>query len=160
MNKLNINMMSGVVAAVLFVLSMVVLGTADADNWSNNYARAKAECDAMGGHACENPILKQGTKHWVNPNHGNGSIGSCSKDGKFCWNITIGNDGYNHYPTFPVEFHGAGARHLIANGQIEFANMNGFGVFYLGVRSSYDGRPYDCTVNVSRRTYHCISHNY
>ena len=152
-------MMTGVIAAVLFVLSMIVLSTAEADNWSNNYARAKAECGAMGGHACENPILQQGTKHWVNPNHGAGSIGSCSKDGKFCWNITIGDGGYAHYPTFPVEFHGAGARHLIANGQIEFANMSGYGVFYLGVRSSYDGRRYDCTVNVSRRTYHCITHH-
>ena len=159
MNKSNINVMTGVIAAVLFVLSMIVLSTAEADNWSNNYARAKAECDAMGGHACDNPVLKQGTKHWVNPNHGAGSIGSCSKDGKFCWNITIGDGGYAHYPTFPVEFHGAGARHLIANGRIEFANMSGYGVFYLGVRSSYDGRRYDCTVNVPRRSYHCITHH-
>ena len=147
MNKTS-SMFMGVAAGVLFLVSMLILGTADAG-------------DRLGTAGTGNThAADSGQSHWVNPNHGNGSIGNCSKDGKFCWNITIGNDGYNHYPTFPVEFHGAGARHLIANGQIEFANMNGFGVFYLGVRSSYDGRPYDCTVNVPLRQYHCISHNY
>ena len=146
MNKSNVNVMTGVIAVVLFVLSMVVLSTADAGDRLGTAGTGNS-------HAADQ-------NHWNNPNTGNGSIGSCSKDGKFCWNITIGNDGYTHYPTFPVEFHGPGARHLIANGQIEFANMNGFGVFYLGVRSSYDGRPYDCTVNVPRRQYHCVSHSY
>ena len=148
-------MMSGVIAGVLFLVSMLILGTADADNWSNNPARAKAECDAMGGHACENPILKQSPNHWVNPNHGNGSIGNCSKDGKFCWNITIGNE--NHWG-FPIEYYGGRARTLIADGQIEWANMTRYGVLYLGVWSRYDNRPFDCTVDVQRRRYHCQSH--
>ena len=148
-------MMSGVIAGVLFLVSMLILGTADADNWSNNPARAKAECDAMGGHACENPILKQSPNQWVNPNHGNGSIGNCSKDGKFCWNITIGNQ--NHWG-FPIEYYGNRARSLIADGQIEWANMTRYGILYLGVWSRHDNRPFDCTVNISRRQYHCQSH--
>ena len=155
MNKSNVNMMSGVIAGVLFLVSMLILGTADADNWSNNPARAKAECDAMGGHACENPILKQSPNHWVNPNHGNGSIGNCSKDGKFCWNITIGNQ--NHWG-FPIEYYGNRARSLIADGQIEWANMTRYGILYLGVWCRHDNRPFDCTVNISRRQYHCQSH--
>ena len=158
MNKSNINVSTGIIAAVLFALSMVVLGTAEADNWSNNYARAKAECDSLGGHACENPILQQGNpKHWVNPNHGddNGSIGGCSDNGKWCWNIQIGNP--NHYPTFPVELYGNRARNLIAEGRIEYANMNYRGVMFLGVYSRYHNRYFECEVNVPRRQYHCIT---
>jgi len=158
MNKSNVNVMTGVIAAVLFVLSMMVLSTAEASNFSNNYEAAKAECKNIGGHACDNPILKRGPKHkWNNPNHGNdnGSIGSCSKDGKFCWNIQIGNP--NHYPTFPVEYYGNRARNLIAEGRIEYANMNYRGVMFLGVFSRYHNRYFECEVNVPRRSYHCIT---
>lgn len=142
MNKSR-SMMVGVVAAVLFVLSMVVLGTADAGN-GNRLGTA----GTGNTHAAD-----VGQNHWVNPNN---SIGNCTKDGKFCWNITIGND-QNHWG-FPLEYYGNRARRLIADGRIEWANMNRFGVLYLGVWSRYDNRPFDCTVNVQRRKYHCQSH--
>ena len=87
MNKSNINLMTGVIAAVLFVLSMVVLGTADAGN-GNRLGTA----GTGNTHAADQ-------NHWNNPNN---SIGNCSKDGKFCWNITFGND-QNHWG-FPIEY--------------------------------------------------------
>ena len=93
--------------------------------------------------------------HWNNPNPGNGSIGGCSDNGKWCWNIQIGNP--NHYPTFPVEYYGNRARNLIAEGRIEYANMNHRGVMFLGVYSRYHNRYFDCEVNVPRRQYHCIT---
>ena len=161
MNKSNVNVMTGVIAAVLFVLSMMVLSTAEATahGWSKNYEATKAECESKANSpACNNPILKRGPKHnWNNPNHGNdsGSIGGCSDDGKWCWNIQIGNP--NHYPTFPVEYYGNRARNLIAEGRIEYANMNHRGVLFLGVYSRYHNRYFDCEVNVPRRQYHCIT---
>ena len=144
MNKSNINMMSGVIAAVLFVLSMVVLGTAEATG-------TPGDCGTPGAAACGGSTLN----HWNNPNDGS-SVGNCTKDGKFCWNIQIGND-QNHWG-FPIEYYGNRARRLIADGQIEWANMNHFGVLYLGVWSRFDNRPFDCTVNIQRRKYHCESH--
>ena len=147
----------GTVAGVMFLIGMMILGTAEAG--SNNYERALAECKALGSagnsDACDNPILKQGPNHWVNPGHGSGNIGSCSKDGKFCWNIQIGEQ--NHWG-FPIEYYGRRAARLIADGQIEWANMTHSGVMYLGVGSRYDNRPFDCKINVSRRQYHCQSH--
>ena len=147
----------GTIAGVMFLVSMMILGTAEAG--SNNYERALAECKALGSSgtsdACDNPILKQGPNHWVNPNHGSGNIGSCSKDGKFCWNIQIGEQ--NHWG-FPIEYYGRRAARLIADGQIEWANMTHSGVMYLGVWSRYDNRPFDCKINVQRRQYHCQSH--
>ena len=57
MNKTNVNMMSGVIAAALFVLSMVVLGTADAG-------------DRLGTAGTGNThAADSGQSHWVNPNH-------------------------------------------------------------------------------------------
>ena len=161
MNKSNVNVMTGVIAAVLFVLSMMVLSTAEATahGWSKNYEATKAECESKANSpACNNPILKRGPNHnWNNPNHGNdnGSIGGCSDNGKWCWNIQIGNP--NHYPTFPVEYYGNRARNLIAEGRIEYANMNHRGVLFLGVYSRYHNRYFDCEVNVPRRQYHCIT---
>jgi len=147
----------GTVAGVMFLIGMMILGTAEAG--SNNYERALAECKALGSSgnsdACDNPILKQGPNHWVNPGHGSGNIGSCSKDGKFCWNIQIGEQ--NHWG-FPIEYYGRRAARLIADGQIEWANMTHSGVMYLGVWSRYDNRPFDCKINVQRRQYHCQSH--
>ena len=93
---------------------------------------------------------------WVNPNHGSGSIVSCSADGKFCWNITIGD---SHHWGHPIQYHGYQARRLIANGQIEWANMTHNGIIYLGVWSGYNHRPFDCTINVGRHSYHCQSHH-
>ena len=52
-----------------------------------------------------------GQNHWNNPNN---SIGNCTKDGKFCWNIQIGNE--PHWG-FPIEYYGNRARRLIADGQ-------------------------------------------
>lgn len=93
---------------------------------------------------------------WVNPNHGS-SIGKCADDGSWCWNITIGDD--EPHWGYPIEYHGQRARRLIADGRIDWANMNRHGIMYLGVWSRYDDRPFDCTINVSRRQYHCESHN-
>ena len=146
MNKLNINVSTGIIAAVLFALSMVVLGTADAGD-------ALGTAGTGQTHAHDDLYNNTQPTHWVNPNN---SIGNCSKDGKFCWNITFGND-QNHWG-FPIEYYGNRARRLIADGQIEWANMNHFGVLYLGVWSRFDNRPFDCTVNIQRRKYHCQSH--
>ena len=143
MNKTS-SMFMGVAAGVLFLVSMLILGTADAG-------------DRLGTAGTGNThAADAGQNHWNNPNHGNGSIGNCSKDGKFCWNITFGND-QNHWG-FPIEYYGNRARRLIADGEIEWANMNHFGVLYLGVWSRFDNRPFDCTVNIQRRKYHCESH--
>ena len=142
MNKTS-SMFMGVAAGVLFLVSMLILGTADAG-------------DRLGTAGTGNThAADAGQNHWNNPNHGNGSIGNCSKDGKFCWNITIGNQ--NHWG-FPIEYYGNRARSLIADGQIEWANMTRYGILYLGVWSRHDNRPFDCTVNISRRQYHCQSH--
>jgi len=92
--------------------------------------------------------------HWNNPNQG---IGGCSDDGKWCWNIQIGDGNNNYYPTFPLEFYGNRARRLIADGRIEYANMDHRGVLFLGVFSRYHNRYFDCEVNVPRRQYHCVT---
>ena len=94
--------------------------------------------------------------HWNNPNDG-GSIGGCSDDGKWCWNIQIGDGNNNYYPTFPLEFYGNRARRLIADGRIEYANMDHRGVLFLGVYSRYHNRYFDCEVSVPRRQYHCVT---
>ena len=134
----------GTIAGVMFLIGMMFLASADAG-------------DRLGTAGTGNTHAADvGTNHWNNPNQGNGSIGNCSKDGKFCWNITIGND-QNHWG-FPIEYYGQRAVRLIADGQIEWANMNRYGVLYLGVWSRHDNRPFDCTVNIQRRRYHCQSH--
>ena len=134
----------GTIAGVMFLIGMMFLASADAG-------------DRLGTAGTGNTHAADvGTNHWNNPNQDNGSIGNCSKDGKFCWNITIGND-QNHWG-FPIEYYGGRARTLIADGQIEGANMTRYGVLYLGVWSRYDNRPFDCTVDVQRRRYHCQSH--
>ena len=154
--------MVGAVAGVLFMLSMVFLATAEAaeaNGWSKNYEATLMECKTIpNSPACDNPILKRGATHnWNNPNHGDndGSIGGCSDNGKWCWNIQIGNP--NHYRPFPIEFYGNRARTLIAEGRIEYANMSYRGVLFLGVYSRYHNRYFECEVNVPRRSYHCIT---
>ena len=137
MNKSK-SLMMGVFAGMMFLMSMVFLASAEAG-------------DRLGTAGTGNTHAAD-QNHWNNPNN---SIGNCSKDGKFCWNITIGNQ--NHWG-FPIEYYGNRARRLIADGQIEWANMNHYGVLYLGVWSRYDNRPFDCTVNIPRRQYHCESH--
>ena len=143
MNKSK-SMMMGVFAGMMFLMSMVFLASAEA-------GQALGTAGDGQTHAHDDMYNNQ-PNHWNNPNN---SIGNCSKDGKFCWNITIGNQ--NHWG-FPIEYYGNRARRLIADGQIEWANMNHYGVLYLGVWSRYDNRPFDCKINVSRRQYHCQSH--
>ena len=137
---------NGVVAGVMFMLCMVFLATAEAGDKLGTAGTGNT-------HAHDDMFNNNQPKHWVNPNN---SIGNCSKDGKFCWNITIGND-QNHWG-FPIEYYGQRAVRLIADGQIEWANMTRYGVMYLGVWSRHDNRPFDCTVNIQRRRYHCQSH--
>ena len=139
------SLMMGVVAGSMFLMSMMFLATADAGD--------KLGTAGAGQTHAHDDMYNNQPNHWVNPNHG--SIGNCSKDGKFCWNIQIGNE--NHWG-FPIEYYGNRARRLIADGRIEWANMNHFGTMYLGVWSRFDNRPFDCTINVSRRQYHCQSH--
>ena len=136
--------MMGVFAGMMFLMSMVFLASAEA-------GQALGTAGDGQTHAHDDLYNTQ-PNHWNNPNN---SIGNCSKDGKFCWNITIGNE--NHWG-FPIEYYGGRARTLIADGQIEWANMTRYGVLYLGVWSRYDNRPFDCTVDVQRRRYHCQSH--
>ena len=141
MNKSNVNVMTGVIAAVLFVLSMVVLSTAEA-------------LGTPGTPGTPGAFNNNSQNHWNIPNPG---IGGCSDDGKWCWNIQIGDGNNNYYPTFPLEFYGNRARRLIADGRIEYGNMNRHGVLFLGVYSRYHNRYFDCEVNVPHRSYHCIT---
>ena len=143
MNKSNVNVMTGVIAAVLFVLSMMVLSTAEATGTPGDPGTPGA--------------FDNSQNHWNNPNQGDGSIGGCSDDGKWCWNIQIGDGNNNYYPTFPIEFYGNRARRLISDGRIEYANMDHRGVLFLGVYSRYHNRYFDCEVSVPRRQYHCVT---
>ena len=122
----------GTTLGILFMVSMLFLATTEAQT-----------------------IGTPGNK-WVNPNHGS-SIGDCADDGKWCWSITIGDD--EPHWGYPIEYHGQRAKRLIADGRIDWANMNRHGIMYLGVWSRYDNRPFDCTINVSRRHYYCESHH-
>ena len=90
-------------------------------------------------------------------NHNDDGIplfGGCNKKGDWCWEINIDPP----YPPkrLPIEVYGRNARNLIAQGQITHANMNSRGMFYLNVWSRYYNSSFDCDVNVSRRTYHCV----
>ena len=128
---------------VMFVMSMGFLATAEAGQKLGTAGDGQT-------HAHDDP------NHWNNPNDG-GSIGGCSDDGKWCWNIQIGDGNNHYYPTFPLEFYGNRAQRLIADGRIEYANMDYRGVLFLGVFSRYHNRYFDCEVNVPRRQYHCVT---
>ena len=136
--------MMGVFAGMMFLMSMVFLASAEA-------GQALGTAGDGQTHAHDDMYNNQ-PNQWVNPNN---SFGNCSKDGKFCWNIQMGEQ--NHWG-FPIEYYGRRAARLIADGQIEWANMTHSGVMYLGVWSRYDNRPFDCKINVQRRQYHCQSH--
>ena len=136
-------MIVGAAAGIIFVAAMVFLSTADAGD------RLGTAGDGQTHAADQN--------HWNNPNPGNGSVGGCSDNGKWCWNIQIGDGNNHYYPTFPLEVYGNRAQRLIADGRIEYANMNHRGVLFLGVFSRYHNRYFDCKVNVPRRQYHCIT---
>ena len=91
------------------------------------------------------------------PNHKDDGIplfGGCNKKGDLCWGININPP----YPPkrLPIEVYGRNARNLIAQGDITHAKMSNYGVFYLNVWSRYYHSEFDCDVNVSRRTYHCV----
>ena len=91
------------------------------------------------------------------PNHKDEGIplfGGCNKKGDWCWEINIDPP----YPPkrLPIEVYGRNARNLISQGEITHANMNSRGMFYLNVWSHYYNSSFDCDVNVSRRTYHCV----
>ena len=81
-------------------------------------------------------------------------LGGCNKKGNWCWEINIDPP----YPPkrLPIEVYGRNARNLIAQGDITHAKMSNYGVFYLNVWSRYYHSEFDCDVNVSRRTYHCV----
>ena len=137
--------MMGVFAGMMFLMSMVFLASVEA-------GQALGTAGDGQTHAHDDLYNNSQPNHWNNPNN---SIGNCSKDGKFCWNITIGNQ--NHWG-FPIEYYGNRARSLIADGQIEWANMTRYGILYLGVWSRHDNRPFDCTVNIHTNQYQCKSH--
>ena len=81
-------------------------------------------------------------------------LGGCNKKGNWCWEINI--DPPFTPKRLPIEVYGRNARNLIAQGDITHAKMSNYGVFYLNVWSRYYHSEFDCDVNVSRRTYHCV----
>ena len=88
-------------------------------------------------------------------NHNDDGIplfGGCNKKGDLCWGINI-NPPKRH---LPIEVYGGEARHLISQGEITYANMNSYGVFYLDVWSRYYNSSFNCDVNVRNRRYHCV----
>jgi len=97
-------------------------------------------------------VCPDGARHTPTHQPPGGSIGGCNKKGDWCWEINIDPPKRG----LPIEVYGGAARNLIARGEITHANMSGYGVFYLNVWSRYYNRSFDCDVNVSRRTYHCV----
>ena len=82
--------------------------------------------------------------------------GGCNSDKTWCWNIDLNPPLKHHYPQ-PIEVYGHQAKDLIAHGEIFQAELSPYGVFYIGVHSYRYRREFDCTVNVTRRSYHCTS---
>ena len=140
-------MIVGAAAGIMFMAAIVFLSTAEAGQKLGTAGDGQT-------HAHDDVYRNSQPNHWNNPNHGDGSIGGCSDNGKWCWNIQIG-DRY-HAPPLPVDVYGNRARRLIADGRIEYANMNRSGVLFLGVFSRYHNRYFECQVNVPRRQYHCV----
>ena len=150
-------MIVGAAAGIMFMAAIVFLSTAEAGQ------KLGTAGDGVT-HAHDDMYNNSKPNHWNNPRNNprnnpndGGSVGGCSDNGKWCWNIQIGNGVNNYYPTFPVEVYGNRAQRLIADGRIEYANMNRRGVLFLGVFSRYHNRYFDCEVNVPRRQYHCIT---
>ena len=90
------------------------------------------------------------------PNHIFDGFGGCNKDATWCWNIDI-NPPFNKHNPQPIELYGSRAKKLIAQGEIFQAELSPYGVFYISVHSYRYRREFDCTVNVTRRSYHCVS---
>ena len=101
-------------------------------------------------------VLAASGKTGTSPNHFVPGWGGCNSDATWCWNIDI-NPPQNHYPK-PIEAYGHQAKDLIAHGEIYEAELSPYGVFYMSVHSYRYNREFDCTVNVTRRSYHCTSH--
>ena len=146
-------MIVGAAAGIMFMAAIVFLSTAEAGQ------KLGTAGDGVT-HAHDDMYNNSKPNHWNNPRNNpndGGSVGGCSDNGKWCWNIQIGNGVNNYYPTFPVEVYGNRAQRLIADGRIEYANMNRRGVLFLGVFSRYHNRYFECQVNVPRRQYHCVT---
>ena len=122
----NKSIMMGTMLGILFMVSMLFLATAEAQN-----------------------LGTPGTNHYGGSHNG---IGGCSKDGKWCWNIHI-DQPHGHKP-WPREVWGRDAIRLMSNSQIVQANMNHYGIMYLGVYDR-DGWHWDCQVNPQRNRYSC-----
>ena len=150
-------MIVGAAAGIMFMAAIVFLSTAEAGQKLGTVGDGVT-------HAHDDMYNNSKPNHWNNPRNNprnnpndGGSVGGCSDNGKWCWNIQIGNGVNNYYPTFPVEVYGNRAQRLIADGRIEYANMNRRGVLFLGVFSRYHNRYFECQVNVPRRQYHCVT---
>ena len=150
-------MIVGAAVGIMFMAAIVFLSTAEAGQ------KLGTAGDGVT-HAHDDMYNNSKPNHWNNPRNNprnnpndGGSVGGCSDNGKWCWNIQIGNGVNNYYPTFPVEVYGNRAHRLIADGRIEYANMNRRGVLFLGVFSRYHNRYFECQVNVPRRQYHCVT---
>jgi len=123
----NKSILMGTVAGMLFMLSILFLATAEAET-----------------------LGTPGTNHYGGGS--NNGIGGCSSDGKWCWNIHI-DQPHGHKP-WPREVWGRDAIRLMSNSQIVQANMNHYGIMYLGVYDR-DGWHWDCQVNPQRNRYSC-----
>ena len=111
---------------ILFMVSMLFLATAEAET-----------------------LGTPGTNQYGGSHNRNGG---CSSDGKWCWNIHI-DQPHGHKP-WPREVWGRDAIRLMSNSQIVQANMNHYGIMYLGVYDR-DGWYWDCQVNPNRNRYSC-----
>ena len=117
--------MMGTVSAVIFMLCVFFLATAEASG----------------------TIGTPGTNHYNQPNH-SGGIGGCNSDGSFCWSIDIDNHGGYHTPTrpYPGQVYGFRAKNMITHGQITYADLNAWGIMQLGVYNH--GGPWECEIDL------------
>ena len=129
MNR-NKSVRMGTMLGILFMVSMLFLATAEAQN-----------------------LGPPGPNHYGGSHNG---IGGCSKDGKWCWNIHI-DQPHGHKP-WPREVWGRDAIRVMSGGQIVHTQMTHYGIIYLGVYD-HAGWHWDCQVNPRRNRYSChLSH--
>ena len=138
------------VGILMFTLVMSVASAyTNLENATPEELRKFCEMGVTGACPGSNPI---GTRQ----NHVVPGFGGCNKDATWCWNIDI-NPPFNKHNPQPIELYGSRAKKLIAQGEIFQAELSPYGVFYLGVHSYRYRREFNCTVNVTRRSYHCIT---
>ena len=128
-------MIVGAALAIIFVAALVFLSTAEA------------------GQNLGTP----GNKHYNNqPNHSDG-IGNCNSDGSFCWSIEIDNGYHNPERPYPGQVHGYQAKRMITHGQINYANLNSWGIMQLGVYNR--GWSWKCEIDLrsQRPQYRCTA---